>query len=99
MWNSGRPAQEQCEGCTFYTNQVAEPANLHSRDITFAVFSQGRNVSTAPADAQTSYDEALRYRDFMDWHMPWYSAQPSRMAGRDVDNSGRRPPSRLTATP
>jgi predicted dithiol-disulfide oxidoreductase (DUF899 family) len=77
MWNPGRPAPEQCEGCTFYTNQVAELANLHSRDITFAVFSQGRNVSTAPADAQTSYGESLRYRDFMDWQMPWYSAQPS----------------------
>ncbi|MFI5590531.1 DUF899 family protein [Amycolatopsis sp. NPDC051758] len=77
MWNPGRPAPEQCEGCTFYTNQVAELANLHSRDITFAVFSQGRNVSTAPADAQTSYAESLRYRDFMDWRMPWYSAQPS----------------------
>ncbi|WP_410623087.1 DUF899 family protein [Amycolatopsis sp. cmx-8-4] len=51
MWNPGRPAAEQCEGCTFYTNQVAELANLHSRDITYAVFSQGRNVSTGPADA------------------------------------------------
>jgi predicted dithiol-disulfide oxidoreductase (DUF899 family) len=77
MWNPGRPAPEQCEGCTFYANQVADPANLHSRDITFAVFSQGRNVSTAPADARTSYYEALRYRDLMDWRVPWYSAQPS----------------------
>ncbi|WP_328444794.1 DUF899 family protein [Amycolatopsis sp. NBC_00438] len=77
MWNPGRPASEQCEGCTFYTNQVAELANLHSRDITYAVFSQGRNVSTGPADAQESYDASLRYRGFMDWHMPWYSAQPS----------------------
>lgn len=24
-----------------------------------------------------SYDESLRYRDFMAWDMPWYSAQPS----------------------
>jgi len=77
MWNPGRPAPEQCEGCTFFANQVAELANLHSRDITYAVFSQGRNVSTEPADAQTSYGEALRYRDFMDWQVPWYSAQPS----------------------
>jgi predicted dithiol-disulfide oxidoreductase (DUF899 family) len=87
MWNPGRPASEQCEGCTFYANQVAETANLHSRDITFAVFSQGRNVSTAPADARTSYDEALRYRGFMDWRVPWYSAQPSLdtlLAGREI---------------
>jgi predicted dithiol-disulfide oxidoreductase (DUF899 family) len=77
MWNPGRPAPEQCEGCTFYTNQVAELANLHSRDITYAVLSQGRNVSTPGADAQASYDESLRYREFMGWGMPWYSAQPS----------------------
>src|SRR5262245_31102084 len=41
MWSPGRPAAEQCEGCTFYTNQVAELSYLHSRDITYAVFSQG----------------------------------------------------------
>jgi predicted dithiol-disulfide oxidoreductase (DUF899 family) len=87
MWNPGRPAAEQCEGCTFYTNQVAEPANLHSRDITYAVFSQGRNVAAEPADARTSYAESLRYRDFMDWRMPWYSAQPSLdtlLVGREI---------------
>jgi predicted dithiol-disulfide oxidoreductase (DUF899 family) len=87
MWNPGRPAAEQCEGCTFYTNQVAELANLHSRDITYAVFSQGRNVAIEPADARTSYEESLRYRAFMDWHMPWYSAQPSLetlLVGREI---------------
>src|SRR5580692_6132351 len=26
MWNPGRPAAEQCEGCTFYTSQLAELA-------------------------------------------------------------------------
>jgi predicted dithiol-disulfide oxidoreductase (DUF899 family) len=77
MWNPGRPAAEQCEGCTYYTSQVTELAYLHSRDITFAVLSQGRNVASAGADAQTSYEESVRYRDFMGWTMPWYSAQPS----------------------
>jgi len=65
MWNPGRPAPEQCEGCTWVTTQVAELSYLHSRDITFAVFCQG------------PYDESSRYRDFMGWTMPWYSAQPS----------------------
>src|SRR6266702_630298 len=41
MWNPGRPAAEQCEGCTFYTTQVSELSYLHSRDITYAVFCQG----------------------------------------------------------
>ena len=77
MWNPGRPAAEQCEGCTFYTSQVGELSYLHSRDITYAVFCQGRNVATEGADARQSYDASLRYRDFMGWQMPWYSAQPS----------------------
>ncbi len=62
MWNPAAPAAEQREGCTFYTGQVRELSALHSRGVTFAVFSQGRNVSTDFGDAQTSYREALRYR-------------------------------------
>jgi predicted dithiol-disulfide oxidoreductase (DUF899 family) len=77
MWWPGRPAAEQCEGCTFYTNQVAELSALHSRDITYAVLTQGRNTAYGPQDELTSYNESLRYRDFMGWTMPWYSAQDS----------------------
>ncbi len=65
MWDSGRPAAEQCEGCTFYTTQVGELSYLHSRDITYATLCQG------------PYEESVRYRDFMGWTMPWYSAQES----------------------
>jgi len=65
MWYPGHPAPEQCEGCTWCTTQVAELSYLHSRDITYAVFCQG------------PYDESRRYRDFMGWEMPWYSAQDS----------------------
>jgi predicted dithiol-disulfide oxidoreductase (DUF899 family) len=65
MWHEGHPFPEQCEGCTFYTTQVGELSHLHSRDITFAVLAQG------------PYDESVRYRDFMGWTTPWYSAQPS----------------------
>ncbi len=65
MWADGRPAAEQCEGCTFYTTQIGELDNLHSRDITFAALCQG------------PYAESVRYRDFMRWTMPWYSAQQS----------------------
>jgi predicted dithiol-disulfide oxidoreductase (DUF899 family) len=62
MWHPGRPAPEQCEGCTWCATQVAELSYLHSRDITYAVFCQG------------PYDESIRYHDFMGWDMPWYSA-------------------------
>src|ERR1700742_3145279 len=65
MWRPGVPAAGQCEGCTFYTTQVGELSYLHSRDVTFAVFCQG------------PYAESARYRDFMDWNLPWYSAQGS----------------------
>ncbi len=64
MWHAGHPAAEQCEGCTWVTTQVTELSYLHSRDITYAVFCQG------------PYDESVRYRDFMGWDMPWYSAEP-----------------------
>ncbi|HME84136.1 MAG TPA: DUF899 family protein [Roseiarcus sp.] len=62
MWHAGRPAPEQCEGCTFYTSQVRELTYLHSRDVTYATFCQG------------PYEEGVRYRNFMGWEMPWYSA-------------------------
>ena len=65
MWHTGHPAPEQCEGCTWVTSQVRELSYIHSRDITYATFSQG------------PYEESARYRDFMGWEMPWYSAQDS----------------------
>jgi predicted dithiol-disulfide oxidoreductase (DUF899 family) len=65
MWHTGQPAPEQCEGCTFYTSQVRELSFLHSRDVTYATFCQG------------PYEESARYRAFMGWQMPWYSAQDS----------------------
>jgi predicted dithiol-disulfide oxidoreductase (DUF899 family) len=65
MWHAGRPAPEQCEGCTLYTSQVRELSFMHSRDVTFAVICQG------------PYQESARYRDFMGWEMPWYAAERS----------------------
>src|SRR5580704_11379271 len=65
MWHTGHPAAEQCEGCTLYTSQVRELSFMHSREVTYATFCQG------------PYEESARYRDFMGWKMPWYSAQDS----------------------
>ncbi|MDL5154460.1 DUF899 family protein [Actinomycetospora termitidis] len=65
MWHDGHPAAEQCEGCTWDTSQIGELSYLHSRDITYATFCQG------------PYDESRRYRDFLGWDVPWYSAQES----------------------
>ncbi len=65
MWHHGHPAPEQCEGCTWDTSHIHELSYMHSRGITYATFCQG------------PYPESARYRDFMGWHMPWYSAQDS----------------------
>ena len=73
MWHPGQPAEGQCEGCTFFNGQVRELSYLHSRDVTYATFCEG------------PYEESVRYRDFMGWDVPWYSAQDSAdalLAGR-----------------
>jgi predicted dithiol-disulfide oxidoreductase (DUF899 family) len=73
MWHDGHGAAEQCEGCTFFTTQVRELAHIHSRDVTYATLCQG------------PYEESRRYRDFMGWTLPWYSAErslPVLLAGR-----------------
>jgi predicted dithiol-disulfide oxidoreductase (DUF899 family) len=62
MWHTGHPAPEQCEGCTWVTSQVRELSYIHSRDVTYATLCQG------------PYEESARYRNFMGWEMPWYSA-------------------------
>lgn len=62
MWHTGHPAKDQCQGCTWVTTHMNELSYFHARDVTFAVFCQG------------PYEESVRYRDFMGWKMPWYSA-------------------------
>jgi predicted dithiol-disulfide oxidoreductase (DUF899 family) len=73
MWHVGKPAVDQCEGCTFFNGQLRELSYLHSRDVTYATFCDG------------PYEEGAAYRDFMGWDVPWYSAQDSAdalLAGR-----------------
>jgi predicted dithiol-disulfide oxidoreductase (DUF899 family) len=75
MWYAGQPAPDQCEGCTWDTSQIGDLSYVHSRDVTYATFCQG------------PYEESVRYRDFMGWDMPWYSAHDSLdilLAGRQV---------------
>ncbi len=74
MWHQGHPAKDQCQGCTWVTSHIHELSYFHARDATFAVFCQG------------PYEESARYRDFMGWQMPWYSA----LGSLDVLLVGRR---------
>ena len=62
---TGRPAPEQCEGCTLYTSQVRELSfAVHSRDVTYAT-DLPRPLRRGPSVS----------RDFMGFEMPWYSAE------------------------
>jgi len=61
MWHDGKPAAQQCVGCTFSTSHMNELSYLNSRDVTYATFCEG------------PYEASSRYRDFMGWTMPWYS--------------------------
>jgi predicted dithiol-disulfide oxidoreductase (DUF899 family) len=62
-WWPGRPAAEQCEGCTFFNCQVRELSYIHSRDATYAALCKG------------PYEASVRYRDFLGLDMPWYSVE------------------------
>lgn len=64
MWHTGRPASEQCEGCTFSTAHINELSYLNSRDVSYATLCQG------------PYEESARYREFMGWTVPWFSVPP-----------------------
>jgi predicted dithiol-disulfide oxidoreductase (DUF899 family) len=76
MWYPGEPAPAQCEGCTFFTSQVRELSLIHSRDVTYATFCQG------------PFEESLRYRNFLGFPMPWYSAPQASLeqllVGREI---------------
>lgn len=73
MWSTGKPAAEQCEGCTFSTTHINELSYLHSRNVTYATFCEG------------PYQESARYRNFMGWTMPWY-AVPQESVERLIAN-------------
>jgi predicted dithiol-disulfide oxidoreductase (DUF899 family) len=73
MWHTGKPAAEQCVGCTFSTSHISELSYLHSRDISYATFCEG------------PFEESSRYRDFMGWTVPWYSV-PQESVDRLVAN-------------
>lgn len=73
-WWPGRPAAEQCEGCTFFNSQVRELSYIHSRDATYATLCKG------------PYETSVRYRDFLGLEMPWYSVETTAaqlLEGRD----------------
>ena len=79
MWHTGRPAAEQCEGCTFSTTHITELSYLKSRGVSYATFCQG------------PYEESSRYRDFMAWTVLWYSVPQGRRGAIDRRPALRNP--------
>jgi hypothetical protein len=66
--NTGHPAPEQCEGCTWV--QVREPSYIHARDVTFAVSCQGhrkRAPGTATSWAGRCFGTRPRARSTPFW--------------------------------
>ncbi len=61
-WHAGRPAAEQCEGCTLYTRRSTSCLFLQSRDVTYATICQG------------PHEEALGTATSWAGQMPWYAA-------------------------
>ena len=74
MWYDGRPAAEQCEGCTFFNGQVRELSYLHSRDVTYATFCEG------------PYERERPLPELHGLGRPWYSAR----GAADALLAGRR---------
>jgi predicted dithiol-disulfide oxidoreductase (DUF899 family) len=54
-----------CSGCSMVVDQIAHPAHLHARDVSFAL------VSRAPLSRIQPYQKR------MGWSIPWYSSSDS----------------------
>src|SRR5579863_568405 len=65
MWHTGKPAPEQCEGCTWVTSQVRELSYIHARDTPIELDLLGARQSARPegyerADAKRGKKDAKR---------------------------------------
>jgi predicted dithiol-disulfide oxidoreductase (DUF899 family) len=61
MWHLGEPIEGQCEGCTLSIWNFHDACYLHACGVSFAVFCEGPWEAVRP------------FRDFMGYHVPWYS--------------------------
>ncbi len=62
IWHTGRPAPEQCDGCTFYTSQVRELSFLHSRVLDLTVYGRQETWEDSPAGWPKWPEGAHQYR-------------------------------------
>jgi predicted dithiol-disulfide oxidoreductase (DUF899 family) len=62
MFHTGKPFEEQCEGCTITQWNVQDATYLHEQGVSYAVVCEG------------PWDEVAAFRDFMGYELPWYSS-------------------------
>ncbi|CAN5600508.1 DUF899 family protein [soil metagenome] len=61
MFHTGKPLEDQCEGCTLSIWHMHDASYLEARGVSYAVFSEG------------PWEESDRFREFMGYTVPWYS--------------------------
>ena len=62
MFHTGRPFEDQCEGCTIAQWNVQDATYLNEVGVSYAVICEG------------PWDEVGPFREFMGYPLPWYSA-------------------------
>jgi predicted dithiol-disulfide oxidoreductase (DUF899 family) len=62
MFHTGKPFEEQCEGCTLTQWHVQDATYLHEQGVSYAVICEG------------PWEEVGPFRAFMGYTLPWYSA-------------------------
>ncbi len=62
MFHTGKPIEQQCEGCTFSQWNFQDATYLNEQGISYAVICEG------------PWEEVRALRDFMGYSQPWYSA-------------------------
>jgi len=62
MFHTGKPFEEQCEGCTITQWNFQDATYLHEQGVSYAVICEG------------PWQEVGPFRDFMGYTVPWFSA-------------------------
>lgn len=62
MFHTGKPVEDQCEGCTITQWNVQDATYLHEQGVSYAVIAEG------------PWDEVAPFREFMGYRLPWYAA-------------------------
>ena len=62
MFHTGKPFEEQCEGCTISQWNFQDATYLNEQGISYAVICEG------------PWDEVGAFREFMGYRQPWYSS-------------------------